>query len=79
MKGTPFSERIVASIGFSERQSGLHDAHAVVQFPMPAAASRLFRGEARCRGTEVNTLVRDVIWDALSARGGDSPDHCGAG
>lgn len=61
MKRKPFSKRIVATIVFSERQPGPHDAHEGVQFQMPAAVYRLFRAEARRQGTNLNTLALFVV------------------
>ena len=68
MKNTPFSQRVVADIVFSERQPGRDDGRDVVQWQLSAAVLRLFRAEARRQGVELNTLIRDVVCAALTER-----------
>jgi len=68
MTRTPFTERIVAHIAFSERQPERDGSGELVHFRMPEAVHRLFVAEARRRRTDLNTLVRDVICDALTER-----------
>ncbi len=68
MKRKPFTERIVAHIVFSECQPERDGSGEFVHFQMPEAVSRLFVAEARRRHTDVNSLVRDVVCDALTER-----------
>lgn len=68
MKQKPFAERIVAHITFSERLPERDGSGELVHFQMPEAVYRLFVAEARRRRTDLNTLVRDVICDALTER-----------
>ena len=68
MKPPPFAQRVVADIVFHERQPGPDDWRDVVQWQMPDTVMRLFRAEARRRGTDVNTLIRDFLCDFLTER-----------
>jgi predicted HicB family RNase H-like nuclease len=68
MKRVSFSQRIVANIAFSERQPERDGSGEPVNFQMPEGVYRLFVAEARRRHTDLNTLVRDVICDALTER-----------
>jgi hypothetical protein len=68
MKRAPFSQRVVAAIVFSGRQPGRDDFRDVVQFQMPNEVMRLIRAEARHRGTDVSTLMSDVVCEALTER-----------
>lgn len=68
MKRKPFTERIVAHIVFGERHPERDGGDDLVHFQMPEAVHRLFVAEARRRRTDLNTVVRDVICDALTER-----------
>jgi hypothetical protein len=68
MKHTPFLQRVVADIVFSERQPGRDDGRDIVQWQMPVAVMDLFHAEARRQGVDLNTLIRDVICAALTER-----------
>ncbi|MGI8854776.1 MAG: hypothetical protein ACR2JW_03415 [Thermomicrobiales bacterium] len=62
------SEQIVGNLSFSERLPGHNDNHEVIEIEMAEAVSRLFRAEARRRNTDVNTVIRDFVRDALAKR-----------
>ncbi len=68
MKRTPFTERIVAQIVFSERQPERDGSGDLVHFQMSEIVYRLFVAEARRRHTDRNSLVRDVVCDAPTER-----------
>ncbi len=68
MKRTPFSQRVVADIIFSEREPGRDDLRDVVQWQMPTAVMRRFQAEARRQGTDVNTFIREFVCAALTER-----------
>ncbi len=68
MKRVPFSQRVVADIIFSEREPGRDDLRDVVQWQMPTAVMRRFQAEARRRGTDLNTFLRDFVCAALTER-----------
>ena len=68
MKRAPFSQRVVADIVSSEREPGRDDFRDVVQFQMPNTVMRLFHTGACRQGTDVNTLIRDVVCEALTER-----------
>lgn len=68
MKRKPFTERIIANIVFSERPPESEYMGELVQWQMPEKVYRLFVAEARRRHTDLNSLVRDVVCDALTER-----------
>lgn len=67
MKHDAFSQRVRADLVFRER---LPDEAALdpVQWQMPDAVFRLFEAEARRRRTDLNSLIRDFICEALYER-----------
>jgi hypothetical protein len=67
VKRLPLAARIIAEIIFRERLPGEEQAE-VVQFQMPERLYRLFQIEARRQGSDLNTLVRDVVCTALTER-----------
>ena len=67
MKQKPFSQRGRAELVFHERLPG-EEAFEPVAWQMPDAVLRIFQAEARRRGTDLNSLVRDFVCEALSDR-----------
>lgn len=67
MTRRPFSERVRADIIFHERLPG-EEAFDTVQWSMPDTVFRLFKQEARRRHTDLNSLIRDIVCDALTER-----------
>jgi hypothetical protein len=68
MKRQAFSQRVVADIIFRAREPGQDDHRDAVQFQMPTALLRLFQAEARRRGVDFTTCIRDVLCEALTDR-----------
>lgn len=65
MKHQSFSERVRADVIFRERLPG-EEAFDPVQWSMPDTLFRLFQQEARRRHTDLNSLIRDMVCDALT-------------
>lgn len=68
MPHTPLSARVRADLIFYARESGYDDHFDTVQWQMPNTVLRLFQAEARRRKTDLNSLLRDFVCEALTER-----------
>jgi tetratricopeptide (TPR) repeat protein len=67
MPHLPLSARVIIDLAVREREPG-EEALDTVQWQMPTALMRAFQREARQRGTDVNSLLRDIVCTALTER-----------
>lgn len=67
MPHLPLSERVIIDLAVRERGPG-EEAFDTIQWQIPSALMRVFQREARQRGIDVTSLLRDIIGTALTER-----------
>ncbi len=67
MKRSSFSERVRVDLIFHKRLSS-EEVLDPVQWQMPDEVFRLFEREARRQHTDLNSLIRDFVFAALTER-----------